>query len=170
MRKNSKVFEVYNNEVETWKFQIRPQGKRLNSDTITKLRERFTPLLKNDDAPVSLKNPKHEFSLIEDFLTILAENRKIYFGRKIGDGQYLLKSRYNLKDQKYIGNSTMDPKLAFIQANLIHAQPNSIILDPFSGTGGLLIPAAHFGSTVIGTEINYMVARGCGDPQKHTLC
>uniref|UniRef100_A0A914QPY3 tRNA (guanine(10)-N(2))-methyltransferase TRMT11 n=1 Tax=Panagrolaimus davidi TaxID=227884 RepID=A0A914QPY3_9BILA len=162
MRENSEVFEVYNSEAETWKFQIRPQGKRPNSDRITELRERFTPLLKNDRAPVSLENPKHEFTLIEDFLTIPAENRKIYFGRKIGDGQYLLKSRYNLKDRKYIGNSTMDPELAFIQANLIHAQPNSIILDPFSGTGGLLIPAAHFGSTVIGTEINYMVARGEG--------
>ncbi|VDM47947.1 unnamed protein product [Toxocara canis] len=65
----------------------------------------------------------------------------------------------------------MDPELAFIQANLIKANTGSIVLDPFCGTGkitsfdisgGLLISAAHFGAAVIGTEINYQIARAVG--------
>lgn len=37
--------------------------------------------------------------------------------------------------RRYIGNSTMDPELAFIQANLVLSRPGSLVLDPFCGTG-----------------------------------
>ena len=47
----------------------------------------------------------------------------------------------------------MDPELAFIQANLVQARPNQMILDPFCGTGGLMLPAAHFVSFVLGSEV-----------------
>lgn len=98
--------------------------------------------MKNHRAPVDLLEPKYEFTLIEDFQTEPESERKVYFVRKIDEGQFLLKSRYNLRDRKYIGNSTMDPELAFIQANLIHAQPNALVLDPFTGTG--LVPFSIF--------------------------
>lgn len=51
----------------------------------------------------------------------------------------------------------MDPELALIQSNICAVRPQSLVLDPFCGTGGVLIPAAEFGGTVVGTEINYQV-------------
>jgi tRNA (guanine10-N2)-methyltransferase len=56
----------------------------------------------------------------------------------------------------------MDPELSFIQANLVRANQGMLVLDPFCGTGGLIIAAAHFGATVMGTEINYQVAKAIG--------
>lgn len=47
----------------------------------------------------------------------------------------MLKIRYDLKKRIYIGNSTMDPELSFIQANLTHCTSNKLVLDPFCGTG-----------------------------------
>ncbi len=95
---------------------------------------------------------------------------------QIGDGQGALKSRYNLRERCYIGNTTMDPELAFIQANLAGVRPDELVLDPFCGTGreararntchlpgGLLLAAAEFGAFVMGTEINYQIALGIGD-------
>lgn len=56
----------------------------------------------------------------------------------------------------------MDPELAFLQSNLTFVKPGQLVLDPFCGTGGLLLPAAHFGAFVLGTEINYQIARAKG--------
>jgi len=56
----------------------------------------------------------------------------------------------------------MDPELAFIQANLVKASNSKLILDPFCGTGGILLGAAHFGAYVLGMEICYEVARAVG--------
>ncbi|KAH7700369.1 Protein Y71F9AL.1 [Aphelenchoides avenae] len=56
----------------------------------------------------------------------------------------------------------MDPELSFIQANLAKVEPGHVVLDPFCGTGGLLIAAAHFGANVLGTEIDYQIARAIG--------
>lgn len=94
---------------------------------------------------------------------------------RVGEAQATLKTRYSLKDRKYIGNSTMDPELSFIQANLARVEPGHVVLDPFCGTGrlerittitqtlgGLLIAAAHFGANVLGTEIDYQIARAIG--------
>jgi tRNA (guanine10-N2)-methyltransferase len=53
----------------------------------------------------------------------------------------------------------MDPELAFIQANLALIHPGTLALDPFCGTGGLLLSAAHFGAHVIGLEIKWDVAK-----------
>ena len=39
------------------------------------------------------------------------------------------------------------------------------MLDPFVGTGGLILPPAEFGANVIGAELNYQIARGIGKSQ-----
>lgn len=135
MKENSQVFEAFNDETLPWKFKFRRQGKRTADEEVLQLRERFTELMTNVKAPVDLKNPKIEFNLIEDLSTLPIEKRKVYFGINVGDGQWNLKTIYNLKERKYIGNSTMDPELAFIQSNLVQARPNTLLLDPFCGTG-----------------------------------
>ncbi|KAE9549135.1 hypothetical protein FO519_007657 [Halicephalobus sp. NKZ332] len=162
MKENPQIFDSFNEEHLSWRFKFRRQGKKTTDEEFVEMRERFTEVMTNVKAPVDLKNPKIEFSLIEDLSTLPETDRRVYFGITLGEGQLNLKTMYNLKDRKYIGNSTMDPELAFIQSNLVQARPNTVLLDPFCGTGGLLIPAAHFGSTVVGTEINYLVARGEG--------
>lgn len=56
----------------------------------------------------------------------------------------------------------MDPELSFIQSNLTGCSGGAMALDPFCGTGGLLLAAAHHGCRVFGTEISYQVARAVG--------
>lgn len=56
----------------------------------------------------------------------------------------------------------MDPELSFLQANISRVRVGDLVLDPFAGTGGLLLAAAEFGGWVLGTEISYMIARAKG--------
>ncbi|VDD89797.1 unnamed protein product [Enterobius vermicularis] len=139
-------------------------------DLSSDLREKSTYLKKIvsvlplEEAPVDLKNPCNVFTIVEELTGEVSKQKfqAVYFGKLIGYGQSKLKSRYNLTDRCYIGNTTMDPELSFIQANLVKANRGAFTLDPFCGTGGLLLAAAHFGAYVFGTEINYQIARACG--------
>uniref|UniRef100_A0A7E4VN70 UPF0020 domain-containing protein n=1 Tax=Panagrellus redivivus TaxID=6233 RepID=A0A7E4VN70_PANRE len=139
LRAKPELFKPFDGPEDSWRFRVRPQGKKPGNDLFNELRERFTSVMTNTSAPVDLKNPVHEFNLIEDFTTESQDLRRAYLCRTVGEGQLLLKSIYNLKERKYIGNSTMDPELAFIQANLIQARPASLVLDPFCGTVTFLI-------------------------------
>lgn len=56
----------------------------------------------------------------------------------------------------------MDPELAFVQANLVLTGPGSLVIDPFCGTGGILLSAAYFCSHVLGVEIKWDVAKAKG--------
>lgn len=48
-------------------------------------------------------------------------------------------------------------------------QKNYLVFDPFVGTGSCLIPAAHFGGHVIGSDIDWRVlVRGKGDENDPT--
>lgn len=51
----------------------------------------------------------------------------------------------SLKTRKFIGNTSMDPQLSVLMANQALVEPGHLVLDPFVGTGSLLVPAAKFG-------------------------
>ncbi|EPB68909.1 hypothetical protein ANCCEY_12004 [Ancylostoma ceylanicum] len=115
------------------------------------------------NAPVDLENPCNTFTILEEYTDAhKSEPDQLVLCRLIGHGQYKLKSQYDIKKRRYIGNTTMDPELAFIQSNISSVKTDDLVLDPFVGTGGLLLPAAHFGAYVVGTEINYQIARAIG--------
>lgn len=48
----------------------------------------------------------------------------------------------------------LPPKLAQIMLNLAKVGPDNIVLDPFCGTGGVLMEAALKGSKLIGSDLN----------------
>ncbi|XP_078256297.1 tRNA (guanine(10)-N(2))-methyltransferase TRMT11 isoform X1 [Rhinoraja longicauda] len=115
---------------------------------------------------VKLKNPEHEFWLLEDYGTdpnnAPEEPFCIYFGRWIADGQRDLINLYSVKKRHFIGNTSMDAGLSFLIANHAKAGANDLVFDPFVGTGSLLVACAHFGAYVCGADINYNIIHGRG--------
>ncbi|MFH4982114.1 hypothetical protein AB6A40_008823 [Gnathostoma spinigerum] len=162
--RNREIFLSYNSPEESFALRIFAVGRKRDLQYQHNIIDKFGSLLPLDDAPVDLTNAKNIFFFIEEFGKTgqVPDLENVYFGRFVGNGQSHLKVDYSLKTRRYIGNTTMDPELSFIQANLIKSRFGSLTLDPFCGTGGLLISAAHFGSSVIGMEINYLVARAKG--------
>ncbi|ESP00213.1 hypothetical protein LOTGIDRAFT_238654 [Lottia gigantea] len=119
---------------------------------------------------VDLKNPDNEFHLFEyygwDCNNAPDEPYHSYFGRKIGEGQRDRIQEYHLQKRHFIGNTSMDAGLSFIMSNLAQVTQNSLVLDPFVGTGSLLVSAAHYGGYVMGTEIDYLVLHAKGKPSR----
>jgi len=120
--------------------------------------------------PVNLNDPDVCFSLLEFYGTdpnaIPEEPYDIFFGRLICNGQRSKISQLTLKTRKFIGNTSMDPQLSLIMANQALVEPNSIVYDPFVGSGSLLVAAAHFGAYVWGIDINYLMLHGKAKPTR----
>ncbi|XP_069463607.1 tRNA (guanine(10)-N2)-methyltransferase homolog isoform X2 [Ambystoma mexicanum] len=115
---------------------------------------------------VNLRNADHIFCLLEDYgldpNNIPQQPLDVFFGRWIADGQRDLINSYSVKKRHFIGNTSMDACLAFIMANHARVKDHDIVYDPFVGTGGLLIPSAHFGAYVCGMDIDYNTVHGIG--------
>ncbi|CAE8605046.1 unnamed protein product [Polarella glacialis] len=98
------------------------------------------------------------------------EPRRVFFGRqvaggrsvdkKLKDGEKAFYQRYDLSQRAVLGPTTLENELAFIMANCALAQAGKCGMDPFCGTGGLLVALSHFGVRLFGGEIDIRVVRG----------
>lgn len=73
---------------------------------------------------------------------------------KIGVGNHELIETFNVKKRPYIGTTSMDSELSLFIANQALSNPGKIILDPFVGTGSLILTCSSFGAFTFGTDID----------------
>ena len=69
---------------------------------------------------------------------------------------------YNLKPHKrpFFYPGSMSPKLARCMVNLTGVKGGDLVLDPFCGTGGILIEAGIMGASVVGVDIDERMVEG----------
>lgn len=104
-------------------------------------------------AKVNLENP-------DTFLRIIVLDDSTLVSKQLVKRS---KKHYNdLKPHKrpFFYPGSMSPKLARGMVNLARAKKGSTILDPFCGTGGILIEAGIVGAKVIGTDIDKKMVDG----------
>ncbi len=102
---------------------------------------------------VDLNNPENLF------FGLLTDNRFV-FGRKLAE---IDKSQFENRKphlRPYFHPSSMRPKLARAIINLSRVRPHEKLIDPFCGTGGLLIEAGLIGVKVFGADINSEMIKG----------
>ncbi|KAH9628091.1 hypothetical protein HF086_018307 [Spodoptera exigua] len=139
-------------EVETFCKHFSMQEKVSKIETFS-----YLPL----EGPVKLKNPDVTLAYLEfygvDPNDVPEEPYDVFFGKWIADGQRDLIQVHSLKKRQFIGNTSMDAQLAIIMANQAQVKLGDMVLDPFVGSGSLLVAAAHFGAYVWGSDIDYMM-------------
>lgn len=175
-------FQQYANE--SWKITVQTLGSKYTREEQDAMRAHFAlKSLKALKGPVQLKNPTNEFVIVHEVEldanggTLLPRrNHKgelvnpdrppvaCYFGPALG-GTRKKKGRadleqFSLKRRTYLGPTSMDAELSFIMASLGRVQPGSIVLDPFVGTGSILLSCALRGAYCIGSDIDIRVLRG----------
>lgn len=106
-----------------------------------------------DKAKVNLENP-------ETFLRTIVLNSKVLVSERLV--KRAKKHFYDLKPHKrpFFYPGSMSPKLARGMANLARVKKRSIVLDPFCGTGGILIEAGIIGAKVVGIDIDWKMVLG----------
>ncbi|XP_023940974.1 tRNA (guanine(10)-N2)-methyltransferase homolog [Bicyclus anynana] len=119
---------------------------------------------------VKLNKPDVTLSYIEfygvDPNNVPEHPHHLFFGRWVADGQRDLIKVHSLKRRQFIGNTSMDAQLAVIMANQAQVAPGHAVLDPFVGSGSLLVAAAHFGGYVWGSDIDFMMLHSRSRPTR----
>jgi tRNA (guanine10-N2)-dimethyltransferase len=136
-------------------FAVRLRGEHGNSFSVkrnelpTIVGERIT----RKGYKVNLKNPSKTFVLLLTaqtcFFCLLLHsvNKKQFEERKPRFRPFFLPG-------------VIMPKVARVLVNLSGLNANELLLDPFCGTGGILIEAGMVGARIIGSDVQEMMVRG----------
>lgn len=126
------------------------RSKNVNSQSIVKaLADVY---IKN--RVVNLENPDIEIrGLITD--------SKLYVGLKLAEINRTQFEERKVQNRPFFSPISLHPKIARALVNLSSIKKNDIILDPFCGTGGILLEAGLIGAKVIGSDVEKKMIDGC---------
>jgi len=110
-------------------------------------------LTKKARAKVNLKNPDRTF-------TGILTDGSFIFGLKLAEILPKPFVERRPKKKPFFHPSAMPPKLARCMVNLAKPKAGELILDPFCGTGSMLVEAALIGCRVLGLDVQRRMAEG----------
>ncbi len=130
--------------------------KRIHSEinTVGYERKLGTLILDNcDNIKVNLTKP-------ETLIRVVAFKNELYVAieRFKLNKKHFVESKPHKRPFFYPGS--MNPKLARCMVNLSRIKPGELLLDPFCGTGGILIEAGLIGCKVVGSDIYWKMKNG----------
>ncbi|WP_299525397.1 TIGR01177 family methyltransferase [uncultured Methanobrevibacter sp.] len=130
--------------------------KRFNSSIDTVATERNVGSLilsKSTNIKVNLNKPDSLIRLIAYENTVYIAIEKFKLNKKHFE---------EIKPHKrpFFYPGSMSPKLARCMVNLSRAKSGDLVLDPFCGTGGILIEAGLIGCKVVGSDVNWKMKNG----------
>jgi tRNA (guanine10-N2)-dimethyltransferase len=102
---------------------------------------------------VKLRNP-------DKTLIGILTNNKFIFGIKLIDIPATPFVERRPRKRPFFHPSAMQAKLARCMVNLAHPKTGDLIIDPFCGTGTMLIEAALIGCRAVGLDVQRRMARG----------
>ena len=130
--------------------------KRFNSkiDTVAYERKAGSLILeKCENIKVKLNKPKSLVRVVSFEDTIFIAIEKYHLNKKHFE---------DIKPHKrpFFYPGSMSPKLARCMVNLSRVKAGQLVLDPFCGTGGILIEAGLIGCKVVGSDVNWKMKNG----------
>jgi tRNA (guanine10-N2)-dimethyltransferase len=102
---------------------------------------------------VNLTNPDNE---IRVFIT----DSKVYVGNKICAVDRSQYEKRRVHFRPFFSPISLHPKLARALVNLSSIKENQTLLDPFCGTGGILLEAGLIGAKIIGSDVEEKMING----------
>ncbi|PNX50186.1 MAG: hypothetical protein BV456_07540 [Thermoplasmata archaeon M8B2D] len=130
--------------------KYRNRSKNVDSQKIVKtLAEIYTKNMK-----VSLQNPDIE-------IRALISDSKLYVGLKLYEINRTQFEKRKVQFRPFFSPVSLHPRIARALVNLSNIEKNAILLDPFCGTGGILLEAGLIGAKVIGNDIEEKMIVGC---------
>jgi len=109
---------------------------------------------------VNLKTPD------KTFIGVLT-SEKLVFGVKLAEIAAKPFVERRPRKKPFFHPSAMPSKLARCMVNLAHAKADELVLDPFCGTGSVMIEAALIGCRVLGLDIQRRMTKGCIKNLRH---
>ncbi|WP_407423078.1 TIGR01177 family methyltransferase [Methanobrevibacter sp.] len=142
-------------------FAVRVKRFHSEIDTVAYERKIGSLILENcDDTKVNLKKPESLVRIVAFEKVIYIAIEKIKLNKK-----HFEESKPHKRPFFYPGS--MSPKLARCMVNLARVKEGQLVLDPFCGTGGILIEAGIIGCKVVGSDIYWKMKNGTAINLEH---
>lgn len=106
-----------------------------------------------EKCPIDLENPDNEFRVIESEGSYFLGSLIASVDRKRIDSR-------QAKNRTYFSPVSLSPRYARAFLNICGVSTGKLVLDPFCGTGGILIEAALLGATIAGSDIDPEMVAG----------
>jgi tRNA (guanine10-N2)-dimethyltransferase len=132
------------------------RSKNIDSQEIVKILA--TTYTKNRE--VTLENPEIE-------VRALITDSKVYVGLKLFEINRSQFEERKVQFRPFFSPISLHPKLARALVNLTSVKKNETMLDPFCGTGGILLEAGLIGVRVFGSDIESKMIEGCKKTLDH---
>jgi tRNA (guanine10-N2)-methyltransferase len=149
---------------ESLKLEVESWGVSLSQAQKVAVMNAIGPSLSDLKGKINLRDPQQIYWVIVAWpyeYPVAHLSSWIFFGREVAvntsRGPTLAK--YDLRRRRYLGPTSMDTELAFLMSNMCQVRNASLVIDPFVGTGGLLVPAAHQGAITMGMDIDIRVIK-----------
>jgi len=113
-----------------------------------------------EETKVDLKNPD------KTFLGTIT-NEKLVLGLKLTEITSKTFSERRPRKKPFFHPSAMPSKMARCMVNLAHGKAESLMLDPFCGTGTSLIEATYVGCRAVGVDAQRRMVLGCRKNLRH---
>ena len=163
-----------NNKEEIKKEQDSPLSFRFDIDFrgLSESRKTQIEMINKFDAfpmkgKVDISNSERIFiifrNVVENQKTKKIISTKYFFGRQISakdDKKLRFYTKYDLVHRKYIGPTSTDHVLSFLMTNFAQIKEGQMVIDPFVGTGSLLIPPSIYKAICFGCDLDVRVLRG----------
>jgi len=153
---NTEIQNYHWNDIITRDFAVRVKRMDKNDEfDTTEVEWEIGGIINNmvEGVNVNLKDPSR-------FMRIIFLDGKILVTERLFKVEK--KHFYNLKPHKrpFFYPGSMSPKLARCMVNLTGVTAGDVVLDPFCGTGGILIEAGIMGARVVGADIDERMVEG----------
>ena len=93
-------------------------------------------------------------------------SERIHFGINIGDIDRKSFEARVPQNRPYFSPISLHPKFARALVNLARIRAGDLLLDPFCGTGGIMIEAGLVGIEIVGCDLDENMVKGCQDNLK----
>ena len=164
-KNNLEEFKQEAESLESFRFDIDFRGLSENREKELEMINKFDKF--NFKAKVDIKKAQRIFVIFRN--TIENQNpkkiisTKYYFGKQISgkdEKELRFYTKYVLTRRKYIGPTSTDHLLSFLMANFAQIKEGQMVIDPFVGTGSLLIPPSYYKAQCFGCDLDVRVLRG----------
>lgn len=135
-------------------YAVRVKRFNTNIDTIA-TEKKLGHIIKsqNPHFNVKLENP-------DSFIRVIVSENRVFVSLE----RFKLNKKHfqNIKPHKrpFFYPGSMSPKLARCMVNLSRIKAGQLLLDPFCGTGGILIEGGLIGAKLIGSDISWKMKNG----------
>lgn len=111
---------------------------------------------------IKLEDPSIKLTIFSVYEVDAQAPSHVVFGRVVAqfEKRGKLSSNFLLNERKILGPTTLNNDLSFLIMNIVNAQSEMTVYDPFCGSCGMLIPFAAIGCKTIGSDIDANMLEG----------